>query len=42
MVKLVGDMERSLRGMQSFSETRAGSILRELLRADEASVNLVE
>jgi hypothetical protein len=28
--KLVGDVERSLRGMQSFSETRAGSILREL------------
>jgi hypothetical protein len=30
MTKLVGDVERSLRGMQSFSETRARSILREL------------
>jgi hypothetical protein len=28
--KLMGDVERSLRGMQSFSETRAVSILREL------------
>jgi hypothetical protein len=26
----VGDVERILRGMQLFSETRAGSILREL------------
>jgi hypothetical protein len=30
MTKLVGDVERNLRGMQSFSETRAGSILREI------------
>jgi hypothetical protein len=28
--KLVGDVERSLRGMQSFSETWAGNILREI------------
>jgi hypothetical protein len=28
--KLVRDVERILRGMQPFSETRAGSILREL------------
>jgi hypothetical protein len=28
--KIMGDVERSLRGMQPFSETRAGSILREL------------
>jgi hypothetical protein len=28
--KLMGDVERSLRGMQLFSETRTGSILCEL------------
>jgi hypothetical protein len=30
ITKLLGDIESSLRGMQSVSETRAGSILRKL------------